>query len=616
MKRTTKWRGILGAAAAVTFASIGHGGDAAETKRTHQLQLGIGVAAPYNIEEPFINMAQARGAGWSFEPRGGKRIDGKDAIAAGYIDPVTLLPTAKASEMRFGEIAAFFSEADQFPDYYADDYVLSWKGNARGYIQRWEGGVPSKRTNNSVTYTLNPSQVTRGTMRFAITGEGLSDIRFYRKKYESLLERGEIWNPDFIDYVKRYDIVRTMDLQFTNNLPVRRFDQIATMSEPWGNRSALAWPEMPFSSIPFEVLFNLGVKADVAVWITLPLQLGSPVGQGDPAFRRADKPERIDTGKFRAAVSKRAAEVLSSSEWDVFAKEFVDRYLASGYPLTRPLYVEPGNEVWNNASGFGISTNYAVAIAEGAASKPNVGQGYGILVGRYMIALEKEFARRKISPNIVYVVASHTSNTWRTQQALQGLTEYLTKSGVNSKSYLAKTAVAVTNYYGHFNEMSAAMFGSKNPVEYAPKWIAEAERDPKGLASRVSTMLASGPSNVKATGPWILARFAEHKAIAEKAGSRFLGAYEGGSHLTLPKELRTSSAFQAWWMTYLWSEQNAAVNRKINNDLIKAFPGIVLSNYKAIGTLTATAPWNDGHYARSTPMMEMWDEFARQDRID
>ncbi len=616
MNRKKSRRMIFGAAASLMTASIGLAGDAAEKPRTHQLQIGIGVAAPYNMEEPFINMAQARGAGWSFEPPAGKRIDGRDAINAGYLDPETYLPKAKASELKQGEIAAFFSEADQFPDYYADDYVLSWKGDARGYMQRWEGAVSAKRTNNSVTYTLNPSQVTRATMRFKITGDGLSGIRFYRKKYESLLDQGKIWNPDFIGYVKRYDIVRTMDLQLTNNLPVRRFDQIATMSEPWGNRSALAWPEMPFSSIPFEVLFNLGVEADTAVWMTLPLQLGSPVSQADPSLRRADKPGRIDIPKFRAAVSKRAGDVLSSAEWDIFAKEFVDRYISSGYPMTRPLYLEPGNEVWNNASGFGVTTNYAVAIAEGAAAKQNVGQGYGILVGRYMIALEKEFARRKISPNVVYIVGSHTANTWRTQQALLGLTDYLTKSGVNPKAYLPKTAVAVTNYYGHFNEMSQSMFGSKNPAVYAPKWIAEIERDPKGFADRISTLLTSGPRDVKATGPWLLARYAEHKAIAEKAGSRFLGGYEGGSHLTPPKELKKSSAFATWWMAYHWSEQSAEVNRKINNDLIKAFPGIVLSNYKGVGTLTVDAPWNDGHYAQPTPMMKMWDEFARQDRID
>ena len=69
-------------------------------------------------------------------------------------------------------------------------------------------------------------------------------------------------------------------------------------------------------------------------------------------------------------------------------------------------------------------------------------------------------------------------------------------------------------------------------------------------------------------------------------------------------------------MAYHWSAQGADVCRRINNDLIEAFPGIVISNYKSIGALSPDAPWNDGHYAKPTPMMKMWDEFSRPDRLN
>ncbi|OFX00439.1 MAG: hypothetical protein A3E78_16120 [Alphaproteobacteria bacterium RIFCSPHIGHO2_12_FULL_63_12] len=615
LESLVQWARILGAAAAATAASAALSGDAAEPTRNYQLQLGIGFAAPYNLEEPFLNAAKARPADWSFETGSRQRMNGQAAVKAGFLDPKTYLPTSKASEAKFGATAVFYSGAEQYPSYYADDYVLDWKGEAQGLMQRWDSKAIVDRQKNSITYSLKPAQAKGGAMRFTGFGDGFSDIRLYRKKYASLLNRGEIWNPEFIKYVRRYDILRTMDLQYTNNFQVRRFDQIAKMSDPWGQRAAITWPEPPFFSIPYEVLFNLGVKADTAIWLTLPPQIGSPISAADPSLRGDKKTSKVDSTKLRAAISAKAGEILASPEWDIFAKAFVDRYIASGYPQSRPLYVEVGNEIWNFANGFWISSHYALAIAEGVADKKSVGSGYGVLVARYMMALDKEFAARKIKPNIVYVIASHTANPWRTQQALEGFAFYLKKNGVDPKTRFPRTAVAVTNYYAHFSEMSLSMFGSKDPKVFAPLWIAEIEKDPDGFARRVSSMITDGPKNVKATGPYMIARFKEHQVLAEQAGSRFLGGYEGGSHFTVPKELSTSKTFRDWWMAYHWSEQGADVCRRINNDLIKAFPGIVISNYKSIGTLAPDTPWNDGHYAKPTPMMEMWDEFARPDRL-
>jgi len=610
------WRRAFCLAALLTAASAALTGDAAEARRDYLLQLGVGFAAPYNLEEPFLNAAKARPAGWSFETGPRQRLQGQEAVKEGFLDPKTYMPTRNAAAAKFGEVAVFYSGAEQFPSYYADDYVLDWKGQAQGSMQRWDNAAVVGRDRNSVTYSLKPSQVRGGAMRFSGFGDGFSDIRLYRKKYKALLDRGEIWNPEFIKYVRRYDIARTMDLQFTNNFQVRRFDQIARMSDPWGQRAAVTWPEPPFFSIPYEVLFDLGVKADVAIWLTLPPQLGSPISAADPSLRQAKKPSKLDSAKLRAVISSKTGEILASPEWDVFAKAFVDRYVASGYPQNRPLYVEVGNEIWNFASGFWISSHYALAIAEGAAEKKNIGQGYGILVARYMMALEKEFAARKLKPNIVYVIGSHTANVWRTQQALEGFGGYLRKNGVDPKTAFPKTAVAVTNYYGHFPEMSQAMFGSKDPAVFAPLWIAEIEKDPDAFARRVSALLTNGPKSVKANGPWIVARFLEHKAMAEKFGSRLLGGYEGGSHLTPPKELTRSKTFVTWWTKYHWSGEGADICRKINDELIAAAPGIVISNYKSIGTMTPDSPWNDGHYADVTPMMKMWDEYARQDRLN
>jgi hypothetical protein len=588
--------------------------DAAEKKpasRNYQLQLGLGPAVAYNLEEPFINIAQARGASWSFQTEAKEKLDGGDAVQAGYLDPETYMPTPKARSAKYAAVAVFFPGADSFRNYYADDYVLDWKGEARGFMQRWEQTTRPRRSDNAVIYPLKPAQVTESSLRFSSIGEGFRDVRFYREKNRALLDQGKVWNPAFIDYIRRYDIVRTMDVQATNNSPVRRFDQIARVNEPWGQSASLAWPESPFYGAPYEILFDLGVEADVSIWLTIPPQIGSPTSASDPSLRQEGKAGRIAYKKVMAAAAANAKKTLESPEWEVFARAFADRYLASGYPQSRPLYIEMANEVWNFAPPFLVSSNYAIGIAKGVNPQWKIGHGYGVLSARFMAALEKEFAKRKVKPNVIYVIASHTADPGRTRQALEGVAGELKALGEDPAKYLPKTGVAVTNYYGNFNSISKALFGTQVPSEYAPMWIKAIRENPDEFADRVSALLVDGPANVKLTSAWIVAHWKMHQTVAEKAGSRFIGAYEGGSHLVPPKELASSKAFLDWWMNYHWGEAGAGVARAVNRDLIEAFPGAIISNYKSIGRPGPANPWIDGHPAAPTPMLRMWDEFGR-----
>lgn len=591
--------------------------DAAERQpqeRNYQLQLGLGPAVPYNLEEPFINIAQTRGTSWSFQTEAKEKLGGADAMNAGFLNPETYMPTAKSRSAKYAAVGVFFPRAENFRNYYADEYVLDWKGEAQGSMQRWEQTSRPRRTENSVVYSLKPHQVTESAMRFTSIGDGFSDVRLYRKKNAQLLEQGKIWNPAFIDYVRRYDVVRTMDVQATNNMPVRRFDQIARMDEPWGQSATVSWPETPFYGAPYEILFDLGVEADVAIWLTIPPQIGSPIAAGEPSLRQEGKAGRISAKKVKASASANAKKTLASPEWEVFASEFVERYLASGYPQSRPLYVEMANEIWNFAPPFVSSTNYAIGIAQGVNPNWKVGHGYGVLSARFMAALEKEFAKRKAKPNIVYVVASHTADPGRTRQALEGLVAELKALDEDPSKYLPKTGVAVTNYYGNFNAISKSLFGTPTPAEYAPMWIAAIREDPDALAEKVTKLLTDGPADVKLTSAWIVAHWRMHEAIATKAGSRFIGAYEGGSHLVPPEALAQSKPFLDWWLAYHWGEAGAGVARDVNRDLIEAFPGAIISNYKSIGRPGPQNPWIDGHPAAPTPMLKMWDEFARPDR--
>ncbi|MFN3960701.1 MAG: hypothetical protein ACK4NP_12415 [Parvularculaceae bacterium] len=599
---------ILRLAAALSL--IAGAAAAGDAPRTHQLQLGLGHAAPYNLEEPFLNVAQLRSAGWEFDRQGG-RMATSAAVTEGYLDPSTWMPTAKAGALRNGAIAQFFSSAEGYEAYYADEWVIDWQGQAYGYMQGWDGRGKPKREKNSVTYTLSPQNFTKGSLRFSQFGEGFSAVRLYRKKYAERLARGEVWNPDFLDYARRYDILRTMDIQSTNNSQIRRFDQIATLKDPWGQRSGTQWPEPPFFSAPYEILFDLGVRTGAKIWVTVPPQIGAPISWADPSLRRQDKPDRLNGALFIETTSKHAKKTLESEEWAVFAREFAKRLAASGYPLDRPLYVELGNEMWNNAAGFFVSTAYARGVAKAFDEKWRTGHGYGVLSARMVLSFEKAFAEQKIRPQIIYVLGTHTANPTRTRDALEGFSFYVKQSGGDPKALLAKTGVATTNYFGKFSDLTTLLFGETPESEVAARWIEAAKKDPEALARRISDHIINGPASAKATAAWLVDYWGRHRKIALEFGSTFIGAYEGGSHLNLPGDLARSPEFMAFWTEFHWGAQGADIARQINRRLIAAYPGVIISNFLSIGPLKGAAPWMDGHYIRPTPMMRMWDEFAR-----
>ncbi len=596
---------VLSAALLISSAA------ADDAPRRHQLQLGLGPTAPYNLEEPFLNLAQSRAARWEFDGAGG-RIKTAEALAEGYLDPLTWMPTEKAGAMKSGSIAQFFSTADGLEGFHADQWVIDWKGEAYGFMLRWEGRATPDRDRNSVTYDMTAKSFSKGSLRFSHIGEGLSDIRLYRKKHAERLKRGEIWNPVFLDYARRYDVLRTMDIQATNNSLVRRFDQIATMTEPWGQRAGALWPEPPFFGAPYEILFDLGVRTGANLWVSVPPQLGAPISWADPSLRRKDNPDRLDGTRFAKATASHAKATLESGEWDVFAREFTKRLVASGYPLDRPLYVELGNEMWNNAGGFYVSTAYARGIAKGLNPEWRAGHGYGALSARLVLAMEESFAEQKVRPRIIYVLATHTANPTRTRDAIAGFTAVIEGEGEDPKAYLAKTGVAVTNYYGKFSDLTALLFGEVAEAEVAGRWLAAVKDDRKGVAAKIAAHIVEGPASAKATAAWLVDSWGRHRKIAVEAGSTFIGAYEGGSHMNLPADLAKSPEFMAFWREFHWGEQGAGMARAVNRRLIDAFPGVMIANYLSIGRLNGASPWNDGHYSAPTPMMRMWDEFGRQ----
>lgn len=126
----------------------------------------------------------------------------------------------------------------------SDPWVLTWTGNSNIIASFYAPSglsVSSSSSSNRVEYTISAgsSGATTGTpisVQLVITGitTSISNVRLFRKSQETLLNSGEIWNPDFLSAYASYGRVRFMDWQATNAQQTTRWvDRTTTSNISW-----------------------------------------------------------------------------------------------------------------------------------------------------------------------------------------------------------------------------------------------------------------------------------------------------------------------------------------------------------------------------------------------
>ena len=613
-RNLAKFAGAL-ALAAIPFFSINE--SSAEEKPVDQgpLQLGLHLMAPINLESPFIDLSRTGRTRWALKMTDGSTMDFPEALAAGYIDPATGLPSHIPSGGKSWRGSAFFTNTNRFRPFYQGEYILDWEGDAFGFMSGGKRRDIIKRTDNSVTFNLPANANQIRTLAFNRFGEdGLKNFRLYRKEHKALLDAGEIWAPEFLDHVRKYDIIRTMDTQSTNGSPIRSFADVAKVDDVfWGNKINHKWPQFQRYGIPYEVLFDLATKADASLWLHIPPMIGAPHHMASPALYSEKRKKGIGAGSLRAMGRKNTATILESPEWEIFAREFVDRLVASGYPQDKPLYVELGNEVWNFVLPFIYHTNYAHGVGMGINEKWNYRHGYGVLSARWVSALEAELISRDLDYNITYVLAGQTAWAGTTRLAMMGFRHYVKSVGGDIESLLPKIGIALTTYSSCFKPFSKERFGGASGPEIRKAWEEAIEADPEGLKKAYRDYCVDGPASAASTRAWVVKKWREHAAIAERQGVRIIGAYEGGSHDVPDRSVaKGAPVFRNWWKDYHWGPYGADVVRQVNLAVRAEFPDAILSNYASIGPISLGGPWIDGHYSTPTDMSRMWEEFSNR----
>ena len=581
--------------------------------RGYQLQIGSDYFWPGNLDDPFLDLTKAGSGYWRIESNDGPGMEYGEAAEAGFINKETGLPSRLPPDASAARGPGFLSNARHYPNYYAGAYTFEWEGDAYGFLHRQPRDLQRRIGKNRISFFVRPESTGGRAIGFSrIRGEGVTSFRVYRDEHKKRIEAGEIWNPAFIEHIGKYDIFRTMNLQKVNNLPVRSFDEVARPEDAsYANDLRDQWPAPARYGVPYEVLFDLAMQADVDLWVHIPPMIGAPEHPAHPSFRNEEGQTAPPKLGRMARTHWRA--ILDSPEWDAFAAAFVERLIASGYPTDRPLYIEVGNEVWNFAFPFVLHTNYFGGLGRGMNASWSQREGYGVLTARWATALEKEFASRGVSYNVTYVLAGQTASSHTTTAALRGMKRQLELSGADAEAILARTGVALASYVSCSVPFSKRTFPGLEGAALRRAWEKAIDEDREGLMRRHRDYCLNGPAGVIATRAWVMRNWRAHRRAAEAAGVRIIGAYEGGSHDQPPRETRQSEKFKKWWTDYHWGPYGADVVRQVNLAIIEEFPGVILSNYAGMGGIGG-APWIDGHYALETDMLRMWDEFAKPRR--
>ena len=582
--------------------------------KSHQLQLGLHFLAHWAHEDPFIDRMKLQGYPddwkWVFNFQNDFWNTAK-AAEKGFIDPISGDLLAPPPGTLIVQSPMILPGHQKFPEHYRGEWVFEWTGRAEASLPLADINVLSnERTEvnaqpgGKLIFRM-PPRPTKETPRihFRNVKGPLGALRLYRQRDATLLANGAIWAPEFVNLVRRYEVIRTMLPQDINETPITRWAEVATPQDTYFIHrepvpAPAQRPQHGRYGIPYEWLLDLAIQTDTDLWLHVPLQIGSD---------RTHHDTNGNADQLFSHALRNGQSIIESPAWDEYADELAKRIMTSGYPKDRPLYVELGNEVWNFAWAFTLATRYSDGIGKSFSMQENYRYGYGALTARLTLALEKALTDSGYKPT--YIIASQTANPQTTTDAYRGFRDYLSQKNVPPSRLLPRTGVALTTYHGGADAYRT-LIRPRSGESLVDAWEREIRNDPSGLRQRLHDHYTQSPANIVLTKNWIVNRWKAHQKAASEFGAALIGAYEGGSHDQPPPELAESETFLTWWRDYHWGPMGSDVVRQVNQEIIDAFPGVILSNFIGVSESGLwQSPWNDGHYGEQNAMIDMWKEF-------
>jgi hypothetical protein len=490
-----------------------------------------------------------------------------------------------------------------YPRHYAGDYVIEWEGDAD--LRFGFGHQNQRRVGRSrVEAYFHPADESWSNVEITRIGSGgLRNLRVYRKEHEARVKAGETFDPRFLAYASRYKVLRTLDIQAAVISDIRSAGRLKKKGQAGYGAPAVAVPGAPDAPVgaPIEVLFDLAMAADAALWMHVPTLLGAPSVFDELGI---ESPRR---GELRATAKARFAEIFASSEWRAFADEIVRALEASGYPENRMLYLEVSNEVWNFAHPFWWPTNYFWGIGDALGDR-GYSYGLGYAVAHWTATFDGALKAAGRAQAWTPVLAGQMANPETTKGALAGFRRYFEDRGQNPRSWLARVGVSTASYYHGALEPDGVVKVAAGE-NYRAKWLAAVVADPVGLAQRLGDWYVNGSDRQVGAIPYLVRMRNENQRLAEEAGAFFLGDYEGENHENGGGDLKSEPAFVNWMENWRRGPDGERTARAWVEALYRQNPDAIIANYKGIGPSDPEGdspgdrilvdPWYDGFYGET-----------------
>lgn len=581
-------------------------------------QFGSGFVAYWAPEAHLIDELKAQSYRAFGANVGSEKLTFDDLVARGHIDPATNTFTSlpNGQPIRLGIIRG---AARDYPQLYSGKYVITWEGD--GDVGFSFGGPPQqKRVSANRLEGTFPASHDRwtGVSITRIGQSGVRNIRAFKASEEDALGAGRVFSTRWRDFVGRYKILRTMDINDTNASAIRSVDQIADETAlVWAGDTKIIQPKSRVRGFPLRAQFALAAANNQSLWLNAPPLLGAPDIFDTPEYFSQLK-VRDENGVEQNLMRDRAAlhtpEIIASDEMAKYAERLVALLEETNYPEDQTFYLELGNEVWNFGGPFAKVTHYYWGITKGLRQKGEMRFGYGYLSAK--LAHEFDKALQKAGRNQAWkmVIGTHTAYLERTRWSLDGVSKYLADQSLSKDAWMTRFGVSTTSYYfGGFQfRKGGALFGARNADEWRRKWLAALQRNPEDLSRRIEMHITEGADSVSGAQAWIINRRRAHRDIAASFGADFIGDYEGGSHDTLDRELKKIPEAVEFYRAFMRSEYAARIQKSVTDALVREFPDAIVADFWRIGvTNGAHDPWVEQIWDDPTPVTDVLDSYLR-----
>lgn len=534
-----------------------------------------GHSAYWAIEDAFINHINVTGEAHN------------TWIKYGLLDPVTatFVRGATSGSLLIGVVRSG-AGVRASGAYYKGKWILDWEGDGDF---TFAGGVGStvRVSPNRIEETFDPTVHGYRTLKINLTrvgAAGVRNIRFYRAEHEPLLASGKIFDPEWLKDVSRFDVIRPMDWSGVND-----DNEITVADRPRPN-----WPFYMPGRVPDRVIVRAAVESGTQLWLNIPGLLGA-----SPQLSAILHDASLDrTTRANAAANAFDAIMADPAPLD-WARVIVGELEAQGYPVTRPLFFEIDNEVWNTV--FFASTDFYAGIGQAVAARHsgqagNARTGYGYRSAQFADAIAQALAEKgRAAQPWTMVLAGQTVNIKRTTDALAAVIAY------NGGQPMCRYGVSTTNYFngGFFWHGDNLLFGSKMSQDaWQKRWLADFAADPAALAQRIHDYVYS-PTPMYSNLASYAANALIHKQTADAAGARWIGNYEGDSNEKMDAVLSANAAAVRFHQQWHESDENGQAILAVADTIRQLDPNAIMANYifcaaprKPLSPWVECTPWD------------------------